>query len=127
MTSETARRVRRALDGDRTVTVTRNFPLDDIRILSRAEGGDGRTVTAYAAVFNDPTEIWDQDGHYQEQLHDNSFHNTLQQRRNQVFCVYNHAKSLAGTPSDMWSVPVGKPVDMRTDHKGRPDLAGDQV
>ena len=118
MSSDTARRVRRALDGDRTVTVTRNFPLDDIRVLSRAEGGDGRTVTAYAAVFDDPTEIWDQDGHYLEQIHPNGFHATLQQRRNQVFCVYNHAKSLAGTPSDMWSVPIGKPLDMRTDHKG---------
>jgi HK97 family phage major capsid protein/HK97 family phage prohead protease len=122
MTSDTARRVRRALDGDRTVTVTRNFPLDDIRVMTRAEGGDGRTVTAYAAVFNDPTEIWDQDGHYLEQIHPNGFHNTLQQRRNSVFCVYNHAKNLSGGPSDLWSVPVGVPLPgsegIRTDAKG---------
>ena len=98
--------------------MTRNFPLDDIRVLSRAEGGDGRTVTAYAAVFMDPTEIWDQDGQYQEQIHPNGFHATLQQRRAQVFCVYNHAKTLSGGPSDLWSVPVGKPIDMRADAKG---------
>ena len=96
MTTDTARRVRRALDGDRTVTVTRVFPLDDIRILSRGEGGDGRTVEAYAAVFMRPTEIWDQDGHYDEQIHPAAFENTLTQRRNSIFCLYNHGKTLGG-------------------------------
>ena len=32
---------------------TRTFPLEDIRI---DPGGDGRTVTAYAAVFDTPTQ-----------------------------------------------------------------------
>jgi HK97 family phage major capsid protein/HK97 family phage prohead protease len=134
LTSSDTRRVRRALDGDRTVTVTRAFPLDDIRIQSRGEGGDGRTVTAYAAVFLQPTEILDQDGHYTEQLDPASFHKTLQQRRKQVFCVYNHAKSLGGMPSDMWSVPIGVPVDMRSDQRGlltvtryNPDPASDRI
>jgi HK97 family phage major capsid protein/HK97 family phage prohead protease len=118
MTSDTARRVRRALDGDRTVTMTRAFPLDDIRILSRADGGDGRTVEAYAAVFMRPTEIWDADGHYDEQIDPAAFNATLTQRRTSIFCCYNHGKTLGGTPSDRWSVPIGTPVDMRTDAKG---------
>src|SRR5690349_1314009 len=37
-----------------TTTFTRSYPLDDIRIRS---GGDGRTVEAYAAVFDTPSEI----------------------------------------------------------------------
>jgi hypothetical protein len=41
----------------------RAWALDDIRIRS---GGDGRTVEAYAAVFDTPTEVHDQDGHYNE-------------------------------------------------------------
>jgi HK97 family phage major capsid protein/HK97 family phage prohead protease len=122
MTASDTRRVRRALDGDRTVTATRAFPLDDIRVLSRAQGGDGRTVEAYAAVFLRPTEIMDQDGHYNEQIDPHGFDKTLQQRRKQVFCVYNHAKSLGGTPSDMWSVPVGTPLPgnegIRADARG---------
>lgn len=98
--------------------MTRAFALDDIRILDRAQGGDGRTVEAYAAVFNRPAEIMDQDGHYNEQIHPNAFHQTLQQRRGHIFCVYNHARTLGGTPSDRWSVPLGTPLDMRTDAKG---------
>ena len=42
-------------------TFTQAFPLEDIRIRS---GSDGRTVEAYAAVFNSPAEIHDRDGHY---------------------------------------------------------------
>ena len=116
------RRVRRALDGDRSVTVTRTFPIEDARILGRAEGGDGRTVEAYAAVFLRSAEIMDQDGHYNEQLDPHSFDKTLQQRRGSVFCVYNHAKTLAGTPSDRWSVPIATPLPgnegIRADAKG---------
>ena len=37
----------------------RNYPLEDITIRS---GGDGRTVEAYAAVFNVDTEIHDHQG-----------------------------------------------------------------
>jgi HK97 family phage major capsid protein/HK97 family phage prohead protease len=118
LTATDTRRVRRALDGDRTVTATRAFPIDDIRILDRAQGGDGRTVEAYAAVFLRPTEIMDQDGHYLEQIAAAAFNNSLQQRSAKVFCCYNHGKTLGGTPSDRWSVPIGTPVDMRADARG---------
>ena len=40
--------------------IGRCVALDDIAI---QRGGDGRTVEAYAAVFDTPTEIRDQHGH----------------------------------------------------------------
>jgi hypothetical protein len=42
---------------------TRSFSLEDISVRS---GGDGRTVEAYATVFNTPAEVRDQDGEYIE-------------------------------------------------------------
>jgi HK97 family phage major capsid protein/HK97 family phage prohead protease len=115
MSTDSARRVRRALDGDRSVTVTRAHVFDDIHI---RKGGTGRDVIAYAAVFNTPTEIVDQDGHYNEQNDPASFNRSLADRADQIFSVYNHAKSLDGTPSDMWSVPLGKPLEMKPDQRG---------
>lgn len=127
--SKTGERVRRALDvyddegqlvhrGDRSLTVTRAFALDDIYIRPRSKGGDGRTVDAYAAVFMSPAEIVDQDGHYDEQNDYQAFSRSLAERSQQIFSVYNHAKSLDGTPSDLWSVPLGKPREMVADRKG---------
>lgn len=92
--------------------------LDDIEIVSRAKGGDGRTVTAYAAVFGQPAEIQDRDGHYHEQIAPGAFAAGLRDRRWPVIVTYNHAKTLAGTPSDLGSVPIGRPIDIREDSKG---------
>jgi hypothetical protein len=47
----------------------RAVALDDIRIRS---GGTGRTVEAYAAIFGEPAEIMDADGHYYEVNHPTS-------------------------------------------------------
>ena len=88
---------------------------DDISIRS---GGDGRTVVAYAAIFNSPTHIVDQDGEYQEQIGRHAFDKSLTQNRDRIFSVYNHAKTLHGTPSDQGSVPIGRTVDIRADSKG---------
>jgi len=126
MTATDSRRVRRAMPqrdaegqliraGDPELMVTRSFPITDIKVRS---GGDGRTVDAYAAVFMDPTEIRDADGWYMEQIDPGAFTRSLKERMSQIFCVYNHAKTLAGTPSGEWSVPVGKPVEIRSDAKG---------
>jgi HK97 family phage major capsid protein len=115
MSTDGARRVRRALAGDRTVTVTRAIPLDDIHV---RKGGSGRDVVAYAAVFMTPSEIVDSDGHYEEQNRHGAFERSIRDRRDQIFSVYNHAKSLDGTPSDMWSVPLGAPLDIRADKRG---------
>lgn len=98
-----------------SLLVTRAVPLDDIRI---RKDGTGRTVDAYALVFNSPSEIQDQDGHYSEQNHPGAVNKSLAERRDKIFCLYNHGKTLGGSPSDMWSVPIGKPIDMRADSRG---------
>src|SRR5258706_5924117 len=136
--------LKRALRGDRTVmrsngspmVVTRTLVLDDIVVRSRAQGGDGRTVDAYAAVFNDPTEIKDSDGHYNEQNDPTAFNQSISERAGKIFCIYNHGRSLGGMPSDMWSVPLGVPIPgaMRADSHGlftstryNPDPESDRI
>ena len=47
----------------------RSYALDDITIRS----GDGRTVEAYAAVFDTPARIHDRQGHYLERIARSAF------------------------------------------------------
>jgi HK97 family phage major capsid protein/HK97 family phage prohead protease len=129
MTDE-PRRVRSILDGiveeadgRRVYTKTdglysRVVPLDDIEVLTRAKGGDGRTVRAYAAVFDSPTEIVDQDGHYNEQIARTAFDQSLAMRSRAVGVFYNHARTIQGTPSERASVPLGKPLMIKPDGRG---------
>lgn len=93
----------------------RTFLLDDIAIRS---GGDGRTVTAYAAVFNTPAEISDQDGHYLETIANGAFDKTITENAGRVGVFYNHGKTLYGTPSERGSMPLGKPIEIRADERG---------
>src|SRR3954466_11950037 len=96
--------------------VVRTVALDDIRIRS---GGDGRTVEAYAAVFDTPAEIMDQDGHYIETYSRTSFNKTIADNAGRVFpAVYPHGYTLVGTPSELGSVPVGRSIEIRPDNKG---------
>jgi HK97 family phage major capsid protein/HK97 family phage prohead protease len=108
-------RVRRALDGDESLLVTRAVLLDDIHIRA---GGTGRDVVAYAAVWNTPAEIVDSEGHYREQNAPDSMTKSIADRAGRVFSVYNHGKTLSGTPSDLHSVPLGKPLEIRADGTG---------
>lgn len=106
----------------------RSFPLEDIRILSRAQGSeyaDGRTVEAYAAVFNIETEIRDFEGHYKELNDPAAFNRTIENARPkgsragwQVGVFYNHGMTIHGTPSDRFSVPLGSPVEIRAEKRG---------
>lgn len=98
----------------------RSWALDDIHILRAADGhGDGRTVEAYAAVFNTPTEIRDQHGHYNEVIARTAFNRTLSHGIDRVGVFYNHAMTMHGTPAEgVGSVPIGSPVDIRADAKG---------
>lgn len=93
----------------------RVFALDDIQIRA---GGDGRTVTAYAAAFDSPAHIVDQDGEYDEQIARSAFDKTLQERSGKIGVFYNHAKTLHGTPSERGSVPIGTPLEIRPDGRG---------
>src|SRR5499427_5153612 len=61
----------------RTSLFSRSFRLDDISI----KPGDGRTVDAYAAVFNIPTQVRDQDGEYEEVIDPAAFNRTLEHSR----------------------------------------------
>ena len=86
---------------------TRSFPLEDIQIRS---GGDGRTVDAYAAVFNQEVPISDQDGEYRERLHPQSFNRTIAHHEgdfSRFTVLFNHGMTIYGTPSDAGSMPVG--------------------
>jgi HK97 family phage prohead protease len=89
--------------------------LDDIRI---RKGGTGRTVEAYAAVFNEPAEVFDQDGHYLEQNAATAFNRTLANRKTPFPVIYNHGLSMAGTPSERGTVPIGVSKEVRVDGRG---------
>lgn len=100
---------------DQANMAVRSVLLDDISIRS---GGDGRTVVAYAAIFDAPYEVQDMDGHYMETIQRSCFDKTLAERMAQVVCLYNHGKTLYGTPSERFSMPLGLPLEIRPDNKG---------
>lgn len=93
----------------------RSFPLEDIRI--RPEG-DGRTVEAYAAVFDTPVEITDHDGTYLEQISRGAFNKTIADNGTRFGVLFNHGLTIYGTPSDRGSMPIGTPLEVRTDDRG---------
>lgn len=93
----------------------RAVTLDDIRIRS---GGDGRTVEAYAAIFDDPVEIRDQDGHYRERNASTAWNKTIADRGGRFPVVYHHGLTLAGTPSERGAVPIGVSLEVRADKRG---------
>lgn len=93
----------------------RAVALDDIRIRS---GGTGRTVEAYAAIFGEPAEIVDQDGHYLEVNHRDAFTRSIERHRGSFPVVYNHGLTIAGTPSERGSVPIGVSTEVRVDNRG---------
>jgi HK97 family phage prohead protease len=94
----------------------RAVALDDIRIRS---DGTGRTVEAYAAIFDEPAEIVDADGHYYEVNHRTAFNRTISRHQGAGFpVVYNHGMTLAGTASDRGSVPIGVSKEVRVDKRG---------
>lgn len=96
-------------------TFVRTYALDDIQIRA---GGDGRTVEAYAAVFDSPTDIADRHGQYQEVIAPGAFDRTLGQRGTRFGVFYNHGLTLHGTPSERGSMPIGTPVEVKADARG---------
>jgi len=93
----------------------RSWPLDDIRIRS---GGDGRTVDAYAAIFDTPARVADQDGQYLEVIHRAAFNKTLADNGTRFGVFYNHGLTIHGTPSSRFSMPLGVPLEVKADGKG---------
>lgn len=97
------------------MTYHRSYALDDIQI---SRSGDGRTVEAYAAVFDSPYEVRDQHGHYMEAIDRSAFNRTLNGAGKNALCVYNHGMTLHGTPDGMASLPLGNPLEIRPDGRG---------
>lgn len=97
-------------------TYERMWTLEDITI-SRASG-DGRTVEAYASIFNVPTEIHDQQGAYVETIDPTAFNRTLKRGADRVQVYYNHGMTIYGTPSDTYSVPIGRAIQIKPDSRG---------
>ena len=93
----------------------RSYPLDDLHIRS---DGDGRTVEAYAAVFNSPTEIMDQDGHYNESLTATSFAKTISDKGLRFGVLFNHARTIDGQANPLATLPVGVPLEVKADARG---------
>lgn len=100
----------------------RSFALEDIRIRS---GGDGRTVEAYAAVFNTPAEIHDRDGHYLEQLDPRAFNKAIKDAAPAggrsgwlTKVMFNHGRDMYGNSAAEYSMPIGTPVDIQADSRG---------
>lgn len=82
-------------------------------------GGDGRTVTAYAAVFGQDSEIRDKHGHYIERIGSGAFAKTLAETRPERISVfYNHGYDLTGRPNMLGAVPIGTCVEARADGNG---------
>jgi HK97 family phage prohead protease len=98
----------------------RSFPLEGIEVLSRAKGGDGRTVEAFAAVFDVPQEVHDQYGHYRERIASTAFNKTLADGAlSRAMCLYNHGMSVVdGKPDSLAQVPLGLPLEIRADRRG---------
>jgi len=110
----------RAEDGPQPFT--RAFPLQDISI--RADG-TGRTVDAYAAIFETPQPIHDADGDYIEVIDPAAFNRILPKLAPQgsranwrVGVFYNHGMTIHGTPSDQNSMPIGTPLEIKADSRG---------
>jgi HK97 family phage prohead protease len=99
------------------IEITRTVPLLDYEI---DRSGDGRTVVAYAAVFNTQAEIRDHDGHYDEQINPAAFNKVLARSGsvNNVQVHYNHGLTLWGTPSERYSMPVGTAEEIKPDGRG---------
>jgi len=103
----------------------RIYGLEDIHIIRSADGGDGRVVEAYAAVFGQPAEIQDRQGHYIEEIDPGAFNRAIDHASRSrggfagsVKVLWNHGRDLEGSPSDRFSMPIGVPVHIEADSRG---------
>jgi HK97 family phage prohead protease len=103
----------------------RMYPLEDMHIIRSEQGGDGRTVEAFAAVFDQQAEISDHEGHYLEEIDRSAFNRAIDHARasrgglpGAIKVLYNHGMTIQGTPSERFSVPIGVPVEVRAEARG---------
>jgi phage head maturation protease len=103
----------------------RTYPLEGLNIIRAADGGNGRTVEAFAAVFNEPAEIQDHEGHYIEVIDPTAFDSAIEfAGRNKggfaqnVKVIYNHGRTNDGLPSERFQMPIGVPVYIKAESGG---------
>jgi HK97 family phage prohead protease len=103
----------------------RLYPLEDIHIIRSEQGGDGRVVEAYAAVFGQEAEIQDHEGHYLEVIEPSAFNRAIDHASRarggfpgSVKVLWNHGRDLSGAPSDRFSMPIGVPVHIQAEARG---------
>jgi HK97 family phage prohead protease len=84
----------------------RMYELADAHIRS---DGSGRMVEAYITPFDRPTEIHDEDGHYEEVVTRGAFNQTLARRGLDFTVLYNHGRTYDGRTDGTLMVPVGVP------------------
>lgn len=90
---------------------------DTCEIAIRSDG-DGRTVQAYITPFDNPTEIRDQDGHYNETIGRGAFSKTLAERGTNFAVLYNHGRTYDGRTDGALMVPVGVPTMIEPHDRG---------
>lgn len=94
----------------------------DLEVVSVRQGGDGRTVDAYAAIFNTPAPIRDQDGEYEEILDPSCFDRAIGDAKRSsgwgIPVLFNHGLTIHGSPSPEDSMPIGTPLEIKADSKG---------
>jgi hypothetical protein len=93
-------------------------PAWDAADITIRSDGDGRTVQAYITPFDNPTEIRDADGHYQETIGRTAFTKTLTERGLNFAVLYNHGRTFDGRTDGALMVPIGVPKLHRTARRG---------
>ena len=107
----------------------RPYPIIDMEILRSeredAHGPSGSIVEAYAAVFDEPAEIRDHEGHYTEVIDRGAFDTALAfaERNSGGFAgnikvLFNHGKTAEGEPASEFQLPIGVPVEIRPEERG---------
>lgn len=85
----------------------------EFRATAVADGGDGRTLSGYATVYGQKTEINSWEGIFTEQFTRGAFKKTLSESKNLPVMQFNH-----GRDSGIGAVPIGKYETMREDDEG---------
>jgi len=102
----------------------RDYPLEDLHIVRSADGGDGRTMEAFAAVFSTETEIKDPQGHYLEVIEPHAFNKRLgdlkrsRQGLGAVKVMFNHGRNMDGGLEPRFGMPVATPVSIEATARG---------
>lgn len=96
--------------------------------ISRSDG-IGRTVTAYATVYNTPVEVdgfyyiaddpfEDDYGPHLEQIRRSAFDKTIRERHLDFQVLFNHGMDIFGNPAERYAMPLGTPLKVESDARG---------